>query len=562
MNNRARPIYLRRCQGVPHRDHSRGAHRYDSRLTTADSLMRDRPDSALRLLEALPHDSLVTEHDRAYRDLLLTQARYKANVTATSDSAINRAVAYYRAHPKEHEKLTRAYIYKGAVMSELGFSDSAMLYFKQAESVASPDDFFNLGYVNMRMGALYRDLHTMDGKHIEKYETALEYLKKTSDKHYQLVCIINLGSLYCLKYPEKADSLLISALSMSESMRDTLNFIGASQNLVKLYNGKKDFSKARGTSRRVLDMNGTSALPVPFCLYTAFTYAHLHMPDSAQMYIDMVHGSPVSNAIDSLTLFEVKRDIALSRGDSTESMYFERLTKQLDDSLHSLEHSATIVKLEDNIYQKSEQNAKSSKETATRWIGALIGLFSLTMAGYGLEIFRRKRNKKKQQQQISQLEQYVKDARTQIHELELLKENLQRHNIDDETLKELLNAHLRMMIEIVEECYHTNNKSQLQKIRDIVQFQNENKQKWTQLYQYLDMEYNGVISQTRSRYPTLNEKDLLLIAMSTLDFSYIQMAMILGYKDASSMGSAKLRLAKKMGLDGSINEYINRFKSL
>lgn len=119
-----------------------------------------------------------------------------------------------------------------------------------------------------------------------------------------------------------------------------------------------------------------------------------------------------------------------------------------------------------------------------------------------------------------------------------------------------------MITEIMEECYHSSKKTQLEKIRDIVQFQKESENKWTQLYSYLDLEYNGVISQTKSRYPNLNDKDLLLIAMSTLDFSYIQMAMILGYKDASSMGSAKLRLAKKMGLDGSINEYINQFKSL
>ena len=539
-----------------------GAHRYDSRLTAADSLMRNYPDSALTLLETLPTDSLATGHDRAYRDLLLTQARYRVCIPATSDRDINRALAYYKRHPKDQEKLTRAYIYKGAVMEELGHPDSAMLYYKQAESTVADDDYFNLGYVNMRIGALYREQHTMDGKHIEKYETALEYLKNTNDKHYQLVCMINLGSLYCLKYPEKADSLLNIALSLSETMRDTLNFKCASQNLVKLYNEMKDFNKAHGASRRVLNMNDTIALPVPFCLYTAFTYAHLMMPDSAQLFIDMVQGRPVSNAIDSLTLFEAKRDIALARGDSVEFLCFERLTKQLDDSLNSLEPPAAILKIEDDINKKSEQNAKSSKDKATRWIGALVGLFSLTMASYGFEIIRRKRHQKKLQQQITQLEQYVKDAQTQIHELELLQENLQRHNIDDETLKGLVSTHLRMITEIMEECYHSSNKSQLKKIRDIVQFQKESENKWTQLYQYLDLEYNGAISQTKSRYPTLNDKDLLLIAMSTLDFSYIQMAMILGYKDASSMGSAKLRLAKKMGLNGSINEYINQFKSL
>ena len=51
-----------------------GAHRYDERLVQADSLMQPDPDSALATLTAI--DSLTGEGNLAYRDLLLTQARY------------------------------------------------------------------------------------------------------------------------------------------------------------------------------------------------------------------------------------------------------------------------------------------------------------------------------------------------------------------------------------------------------------------------------------------------------------------------------------------------------
>ena len=127
------------------------SHRYDNRLMAADSLIHDHADSAMALLEALSSNDLATDGDRAYRDLLLVQARYKAYVTATSDSDINYALAYYKQHPKEKEKLTRANIYKGAVMEELGHPDSALLYFKTAETTADPDDYYNLGYSKMRI---------------------------------------------------------------------------------------------------------------------------------------------------------------------------------------------------------------------------------------------------------------------------------------------------------------------------------------------------------------------------------------------------------------------------
>ena len=76
---------------------------YDGRLAAADSLMHDRPDSALAILQALHPDSLATQGDHAYRDLLLTQARYKCYITATTDSAINRALHYYRRHSHEQK---------------------------------------------------------------------------------------------------------------------------------------------------------------------------------------------------------------------------------------------------------------------------------------------------------------------------------------------------------------------------------------------------------------------------------------------------------------------------
>ena len=78
-----------------------GAHRYDARLVAADSLMWTAPDSALATLTAI--DSLTGEGNLAYRDLLMTQARYKcyADITASDDSAITRAIDYYRAHSSQ-----------------------------------------------------------------------------------------------------------------------------------------------------------------------------------------------------------------------------------------------------------------------------------------------------------------------------------------------------------------------------------------------------------------------------------------------------------------------------
>ena len=154
-----------------------GAHRYDSRLAAADSLMRSDPDSALAIVKAVDRDSLASEGDRAYRDLLLTQARYRCYEAATSDSDINHALAWYRAHTSEREKLTRALIYKGAVMEELGHPDSAMLYYKQAEATADEKDYFNLGYAKMRIASLYQNQYSQDTSAVISMTQAIQYFE-------------------------------------------------------------------------------------------------------------------------------------------------------------------------------------------------------------------------------------------------------------------------------------------------------------------------------------------------------------------------------------------------
>ena len=130
--------------------------RYDARLVAADSLMLPARDSALAVVEGITDTMLRSERDLAYRDLLLTQARYKcyADITAADDSAITRAMDYFSSHNGDREKLTRSYLYKGAVMEELGHVDSAMYYYKTAEVNADAKDYTNLGQINTRIGYL------------------------------------------------------------------------------------------------------------------------------------------------------------------------------------------------------------------------------------------------------------------------------------------------------------------------------------------------------------------------------------------------------------------------
>ena len=528
-----------------------GVHRYDGRLTATDSLMWDAPDSALTIVSAI--DMLRGEADRAYRDLLLTQARYKAyqEITTSDDSAITRAMDYYRVHSGDREKLTRAYLYKGAVMEELGHVDSAMYYYKTAEANTDSKDYFTLGYVNMRMGALYRDHYSLDGKDIEKYELANRYLQLTDDKYYQLRCKINLGSLYRLNNPKEAEVLLNEAMSLAQEMNDTSNYISCIQNLIILYDHYEKYDKAREQIHQVFHFSHDRISNL--CLSSsARVYAKLGLIDSADIILNLTKSRSFDDPVDELSLYEGLSAIALARGDSLRHLQYEQQCKHLTDSLKTLQQTVTILSAEHEFDQAAKSAVKQQHKRTLVW---LIGVCIIAILMLSFIHYRRVHRYDKI------IDTIKLQSANQLNDLSLLKQNIENLKIQDHQLKNFISSHLSLMGEMIEACYRNPNSKLSEQVKRIIQFQQDNQQQWTQLYHYIDAEYNGIISKTRNSYPQLNDKDLLLIALTSMGFSYVQIAIIMGYTNATSVGTIKQRLAQKMHLDGSLNDYIKDFIS-
>ena len=524
---------------------------YDGRLAAADSLMHDRPDSALAILQALHPDSLATQGDHAYRDLLLTQARYKCYITATTDSAINRALHYYRRHSHEQEKLTRAYIYKGAVMEELGHPDSAMHYYKTAEATAAPDDYFNLAYTKMQMGALYRNNYAMDGKHIEKFEEAQAYFQKAKEEKYLLICMINLGSLYRLKNPDKSLSTLLSAKSFALQLNDTAQYYNCLKGLIETYYIQKDYDNAYQLINEAFAL-GDIYHDLEFCTNAADVLAKLGMPDSAALILNLCRQPEPANVIEKIFYMESVGEIALARGDTNTYVLMDNRCRHINDSLLALNSPMSIMKAELTQDKSLQQQKHQQHRVTSLWLIAIIASLLMIIIIVGYQFYNRKHRYDKL---ISELRETT-DAK--IRELEQLQDKINDLDIQDNKLKDYFDSHLWVMREIIEQCYHIPNSKLVQKLKNTLCYQEQNKDQWTKLNFYIDMRYNHILSKTMKQYPQLNDRDILLVALTTLDFSCIQIAMILGYSNPTSIGVVRQRLAKKMGIDCTLKQYIDQ----
>ena len=538
------------CDDVP---------RYDGRLTAADSLIHDHADSALTMLEALAPSDLATEGDRAYHDLLLTQARYKCYRPATSDSAINRALAYYRAHPKEREKLTRAYIYKGTVMEELGHPDSAMFYYKTAKETAASDDYFNQGYSNMLMGALYNDYYSFDGQEKVKYEEALECFRNANDSDYIFICLNNLGCLYRDTEPKKAESMLLEASNLAKKLKDTANIANNDYALAVHYFYERNYNKARQLFWEMSALKNYGTGYKSFFM-AANVYARLGIIDTAEIFLAIACENRVEDeAVFRMYHLRTLSEIAFAKRDTISSLRLSSESDSIEDSLTSNERKLIILQTEVNHDKESarkKEHYHGIKDKSRIWLFVFSAIaFSLIL----LWLYRRwRRNVHIYDQLISDLKE---ENKNQSNDLIALQNNINRLKIDDQGLKDFINVHMGMLSEVIEECYHSPHSPLSKNIKRIVKYQDQNAENWGKLYHYLDVEYNDVMSSTKERFPQLEQMDLLVIALTCMGYSCAQIAIVMGYSSSSGISTIRKRIASKMGLDCLLSEYIDQFKS-
>lgn len=124
-------------------------------LELAEAQIWEKPDSTLRILEQISSPEKLQGKEQADYALLLTQANYRCNIPAPSDSLINIAIDYYK-EKEDADRRGAAYLYKGGVLNELHESEQAIQAYKQAEEcIPEMTDtrliariYSDLGYLN------------------------------------------------------------------------------------------------------------------------------------------------------------------------------------------------------------------------------------------------------------------------------------------------------------------------------------------------------------------------------------------------------------------------------
>jgi len=223
----------------------------------------------------------------------------------------------------------------------------------------------------------------------------------------------------------------------------------------------------------------------------------------------------------------------------------------MQDSIQRLDATLKISQVEDSHNQLTLQQGRIKHRRTGLWLitSVVILLGSLIALCY-LHYWR-----------IHRYDRLIADLRgatsTHIRELDDLQCRIKELDIRDSKLNDFINSQIVLFREVIEQCYKIPNTNLVKQFREVLTYQENNKEKWGALNEYIDMRYHHFLSDTLKHYPQLNERDTMLIALTIMDFSCAQIAMVMGYANPSSIGPLRQRVAKKMGLECTLKQYID-----
>lgn len=161
----------------------------------AESLMNEKPDSALTLLKSIPAPEKLTGHAQARYALLYSQALDKNYIDTANDSLIQIAVNYYKDRSDVKAKFY-AYYYLGRVYVNGNQYDKATLAFINAEQeVEGLGDDYAAGLLYRQMADIYRRYYDFT-KALECYQRATGYYEQAGKHQHKLWGLLSQSAVY------------------------------------------------------------------------------------------------------------------------------------------------------------------------------------------------------------------------------------------------------------------------------------------------------------------------------------------------------------------------------
>ena len=525
------------------------------------------PDSALLLLEQIPHPEKLRGKQRADYVLLLTQARDKNYLDSMqSDSLIKLAVDYYK-NGGDNVKAGKALFYYGKVM-HLQDNDTLAIqaYLSALAKLEKTEEYKLQGFVHEYIGVLNTDRKLYKDA-LDNYQSSAYCFQKAVDTLGVIYVYRDIARIYYVE--QKYDSVynyINRALSLCEKKKGCISFERVIPSLLQVKGIAKrnegDLGDAIALLKTAVETEQDRHSMHHCSMSLGNIYLNQNKLDEAKRYFTLALKSErprtLAGAYHYLYLLE-KRQKKYAM-----ALYF----KEKSDSLLSVDldakQASQILTLQ-RKYEKGklllEKQQVEHEKKIQFYFGMVIVLFIILLCLVLYFLLRKKYKEmfRKNMQVIKENECMIKRY---VYELDVLK---QKAGETAETNREKVGK-LNQKILLLE----SENKKirenvcvngvylleQLKKEKLIVK--NMTKQEKEQLLEYMDLIYGNLISRLKKDFK-LTSGNLILIALLKVGFTTTELMFTFDC-EMNSIFTKKRRLRENLNLD--TNDKLEEFITL
>ena len=500
-------------------------------LDLAESLLRQRPDSALVILRSLGSDDLRSKEEQARYALLLSVAYDKNYIDVESDSLISIALDYYTSMGSDRNRML-AWYYQGIVLKNAQEFIPAIIAFEKAEHYAHAvkDDLYT-GLICRNKGYIFSQTNNIPAA-IESIKDAIHSFENAGEEKYKIYAELSLITAYTIHTDnDKADSL-IQCIRVNCSDSTILHYCDIRQAgiyVARERNLEEALSLYRKTPQPYFGLLDYS--------YCALVYEICSMPDSANHWLSKGYSVCIDQA-DSATIDFMKSKVEMRRGHFETAFHLVVHAARVQDSLTRtlLQQSVSSAQRD---YYKNETLRQEERVKLMRKRGIADGIIALLVfaltGGILFSLNREKDRKLKEQMARLALKE---------HELERI------HRDNAHLIGSLFSERISRLDKLSRDYFRLEDKAQKDRIYREVKQNLVSLQKDDGLFVSLEKDLNrycnGIMEKLRTQVPKIKGENLKIIALFFAGYPYETVQLLLNKVSVDSLKTARSRYRKEI----------------
>ena len=526
----------------------------DKIINTAEAIIMEHPDSALKMLDKIERIKLAEGKQRAKFSLLYAQAMDKNYIDSHSDSLTAVALVYYKEHGSDREKAL-AYYYHGVIKYNAALHTEAIDFFIQAKIYAEKtDDHYTKGLIYHVIGGYY---FTQYDRHsaLEYHKRALKEYLQTDNKSNILMATKDVGMMYrTIGMYEEAIPYLLEAMLMALDLNENKLYLNLSMTLenigyykfnytylmeewYELFKNEKDLMKYN---------NGMSVY-----------YKRTNQLDSAIVYYKKcIEGTTQHTVYTAEDLREIS-ELYEKTGDLTSALMYERKYRRCKDSLYKVNLSNVAKEVEEKYLAQHYQ--ESYKLMRSRHIYMILAYSIIFIVTFILALYIIRRYKKiniKRSTELEEYREYIADAIEQKNELENrcreLEINIKTVNSDNTShLISLLYGRIKNLQDLTELAHiHQSNPARFySEFKERLKVsRNTDTDFMDDINALTDLLSNGIMTYLKNEYPDLTKYELSYCALICLGFSQESIRLLMNHSNINSVYTLRTKIRRKIAI--------------